>query len=162
MVLQKVQLGLATESRDKVASDPPTPSGLNSNTPKSMSILEYLGPIEKVSDYILDSSDEDEWDPYHCRGELSPGIPFLAWSDEDPDSEDVRGCGEDEAVETLAKGVRAANRLVEEMPYRPKYGFNYATNKSDCARESKAKEDGKPNSHCDIIRYSSARSINAC
>ncbi|KAF8332323.1 uncharacterized protein EI90DRAFT_3015925 [Cantharellus anzutake] len=105
-----------------------------------MSILEYLGPIEKVSDYISDSSDEDEWDPYRCRGELSPGIPFLACSDEDPDSEDVHGCGEDEVVETLAKRVRAANRLVEEMPYHPKYGFNYATNKSDCARQSKAKE----------------------
>ena len=76
---------------------------------------------------FCDSSDEEGWDPYHHHSEMHPTIPFLASEDEDNSGSDVDDEDGVSLIEGLAKRVRSAAGLVEELAYDPKRGMNYAT-----------------------------------
>ena len=93
-----------------------------------MPILEQpMNPGNDTYMNFCDSSDEEGWDPYHHHSEMHPTIPFLASEDEDNSGSDVDDEDGVSLIEGLAKRVRSAAGLVEELAYDPKRGMNYAT-----------------------------------
>ncbi|KAF8341197.1 uncharacterized protein EI90DRAFT_3116325 [Cantharellus anzutake] len=111
------------------------------------SYFPHAKPALNNQPFQVESDEEDNWSPYpsHCNPNQQSSIPFLASDDEELDmaawsSDEDSACGS--ISEEIVQRVKIFGGDVDDLPYCPKRGSDYATTKKRIQARKNLKNTG--------------------